>query len=101
MRKVIIAAGGAIAALGVSVGVAAPAFASGGTAPDCIKRSVVNRGGTDGWYAFVTNRCGKTMHVKVLGSAPRQASACHTLAPGGSFRHDEERFGHYSKTVVC
>ena len=79
---------------------ASPASA-GGTAPACIQRNVMNYDGGDGWYAIITNNCGKTMRVKVLGSLSWQESACHTLAPGGSFRHTENRFGKYRKTVVC
>ncbi|NMI02319.1 hypothetical protein [Pseudonocardia acidicola] len=88
-------------ALAAPATAAAPASA-GGTAPACIGRT----GGSDdrfggGWSETVTNNCGKTMRVKVLGSVSWQHSACHTLAPGQSFTHTEHHFGHYYKTVVC
>lgn len=108
MRKALTTAGLAIGLFASSLLAATPALAatpspaaSGGTAPACIRRTTMNYDGGDGWYAIITNNCGKTMRVKVLGSLPWQESACHTLAPGASFRHTEKRFGKYRKTVVC
>lgn len=109
MRRTIATAAGLATCLAASSLLAAtPALAAtagpasaGGTAPACIQRNVMNYDGGAGWYALITNNCGKTMRVKVLGSLSWQESACHTLAPGGSFRHIENRFGKYRKTVVC
>ena len=106
MRKIILSAAliGSLGAL--SLVAAAPAVAAtpapsaaGGTAPACIARYTGTYSGNT-WYAIVDNHCGKTMRVQVLGSLSWQKSACHTLAPGASFRHTD-KFGKYRKTVVC
>jgi hypothetical protein len=108
MRRILTAAAVAVGlgasmlgATSVAAAPAASAASDGGTAPACIKRYVTDRDGTQGWYVIVQNDCGKTMRVKVYGNLSWQESACHTLRPGQSFKHNENHFGRYRKTVVC
>ncbi|GAA2626986.1 hypothetical protein [Streptomyces axinellae] len=106
--RVIAATAGAVGALSaVALTGAAPAAAAekaadrpavaldGGTAPACILRTVNKK--TDD--AVVTNRCGKTMRVKIIVNNGYDSS-CHTLRNGKGFYYTWP-WGSYARTVTC
>ncbi|UNO39747.1 hypothetical protein [Streptomyces sp. MST-110588] len=91
------AIGLAIAGLGLgSLATAAPASANG-TAPACIQRNVFTAEG-EYWQAIITNKCNKTMRVRVVGTFG--PFGCHKLNKGGAYTH-RSRWGDYKRTEVC
>lgn len=102
---VVTVGGGLVVAAGGSVAQAAAPAApapvgsdrAGGTAPACISRVVDEQ--SDGQHVFVTNNCGKTMHIKIIvHNAPD--TGCNTLGAGKS-REWILTLGFYDRTVVC
>ncbi|CAL9330561.1 hypothetical protein [Streptomyces sp. enrichment culture] len=83
---------------------AAPAQAApvqitaGGTAPACIQRSVVNNP-DGGMQAWLYNKCGKTMRVKVVVKNWRDTS-CQTIKNKKS-AYFRTVGGRYDRTAVC
>ncbi|MEU2561657.1 hypothetical protein ABZ626_20315 [Streptomyces longispororuber] len=64
-----------------------------GTAPACVQRSVSGRSAT------VTNKCGRTVRVKVVVKRGPD-SRCHALKHRAWARHSWP-LGSYDKTVTC
>ncbi|GHE86201.1 hypothetical protein GCM10018785_62480 [Streptomyces longispororuber] len=64
-----------------------------GTAPACVQRSVSGRSAT------VTNKCGRTVRVKVVVKRGPD-SRCHALKNRAWARHSWP-LGSYDKTVTC
>ncbi|WP_030905351.1 hypothetical protein [Streptosporangium amethystogenes] len=90
-------AGAANAAPATTAGTG-PASASAGTAPSCVKRQLVIRQGVR-----LTNKCGRTMRVKVLVKRGKD-SWCFTM------KNNQRRFwafvpqaafAKYERTVTC
>ncbi|MER5627812.1 MULTISPECIES: hypothetical protein [unclassified Streptosporangium] len=92
-------AGAANAAPATTAGAgSASASASAGTAPSCVKRQLVIRQGV-----MLTNKCGRTMRVKVLVKRGKD-SWCFTM------KNNQRRFwafvpqaafAKYERTVTC
>ncbi|NEA87949.1 hypothetical protein G3I38_24390 [Streptomyces sp. SID7958] len=86
------------------VGGAAPVQAApvqitaGGTAPACIQRSVVNNP-DGGMQAWLYNKCGKTMRVKVVVKNWRDTS-CKSIKNKQS-AYFRTVGGRYDRTAVC
>jgi hypothetical protein len=80
------------------------AEAAGGVAPSCVKRQVGSTGGVpDGARVRVTNRCSRTVHVKIVFSHAHD-SACLTVRRSHSRTAQSNiayPFSHYDKTVTC
>ncbi|GAA2440097.1 hypothetical protein [Streptomyces glaucus] len=89
-------AGSAQAAPAAGAEARAAAGARGGTAPACIERGRNIPG--DPW-ASATNRCGKTMRIKIIIKGGDD-SGCKSLPNGRTMVHYFVT-GHYQKTVTC
>ncbi|MFJ8828006.1 hypothetical protein ACIREE_40560 [Streptomyces sp. NPDC102467] len=74
---------------------AAPAAATQGTAPACVKRDVIKHRK----YVKVTNNCGEAMHLKVVIDWGND-SPCLTYQPGEQWEWNWGR-GSYGKVVTC
>ncbi|MFE8937937.1 hypothetical protein ACWDNT_12350 [Streptomyces sp. NPDC000963] len=77
---------------------AGPAQAAGGTAPACIERQVVNNP-DGGMQAWLYNKCGKSMRVKVVVKSWRDTS-CKTI-PNRHSAYFRTLGGRYDRTAVC
>ncbi|GAA0820899.1 hypothetical protein ACFQVD_33640 [Streptosporangium amethystogenes subsp. fukuiense] len=90
-------AGAADAAPATTAG-AGSASASAGTAPSCVKRQLIIRQGV-----MLTNRCGRTMRVKVLVKRGKD-SWCFTMKKNQrrfwAFA-PQAAFAKYERTVTC
>lgn len=75
--------------------VPASVAAARGTAPDCIERDVNKKKRT----VWITNRCGKTMKVKVVIKNGAD-SHCRTLSDFETIYY-HWYFGTYDRTVTC
>ncbi|MET9935327.1 MULTISPECIES: hypothetical protein [unclassified Streptomyces] len=83
---------------GLVAGGAGPAQAAGGTAPACIERQVVNNP-DGGMQAWLYNKCGRSMRVKVVVKSWRDTS-CKTI-PNRHSAYFRTLGGRYDRTAVC